>query len=75
VDAKMKAMVVSGGSDILRDEGISQGTLSLNLEEAFDLIERAGCAVHSLRFSTVLMDGKPLHSALILIKETADEKH
>jgi aerobic-type carbon monoxide dehydrogenase small subunit (CoxS/CutS family) len=71
----MKAMTISGRSDILCDKGTSKGTLSMGLEEAFGLIERAGCTVHSIRFSTVLMDGEPLHSALILIKEEPDEKH
>lgn len=68
-------MTVSGGSDIVRGEGKTSGTLSLCLEEAFDLIKRAGGTVHGVKFTTVLAEEGPLHSALILFTDKTDEKH
>jgi hypothetical protein len=70
----MKAMAISGVSDVFRDEGRCKGTLSLNLEEAFDLIARAGGTVHGVRFTTVLADNEPLHSALILFTDGGANK-
>jgi hypothetical protein len=71
---EMKVMAVSGGSDIVcgKEGG---GTLSLELEKAFDLIARAGCTVHSVKFTTILKDGELIHTAFVLAKEGPDEKH